>query len=81
MCVLFHPSGCAGVGRQGATTSVPPNVVELIERFQRNRDVYTRSEYKEPRARVEFTERQIDALVYELHGLTEEEIAIVEGQT
>jgi hypothetical protein len=26
------------------------------------------------------TDRQIDRLVYELYGLTEEEIAIVEGQ-
>ena len=28
---------------------------------------------------VEATDRQIDALVYELYGLTEEEIGIVEG--
>ena len=29
--------------------------------------------------RIEATDREIDALVYELYGLTEEEIAIVEG--
>ena len=29
---------------------------------------------------IEATDRQIDALVYELYGLTEEEVAIVEGQ-
>jgi hypothetical protein len=29
--------------------------------------------------RIEATDRQIDALVYELYGLTEEEIGIVEG--
>jgi hypothetical protein len=29
---------------------------------------------------VEATDQQIDALVYELYGLTEEEIAIVEGR-
>jgi len=29
--------------------------------------------------RTDATDRQIDALVYELYGLTEEEIAIVEG--
>jgi hypothetical protein len=28
---------------------------------------------------VDATDRQIDRLVYELYGLTEEEIAIVEG--
>jgi hypothetical protein len=30
--------------------------------------------------RIEATDRQIDALVYELYGLTEEEIGIVEGR-
>jgi hypothetical protein len=29
--------------------------------------------------RIEMTDRQIDALVCELHGLTEAEIAVVEG--
>jgi len=29
---------------------------------------------------IEATNRQIDALVYKLYGLTEEEIAIVEGR-
>jgi hypothetical protein len=29
---------------------------------------------------IEATDRAIDALVYELYGLTEEEIAIVEGR-
>ena len=28
---------------------------------------------------IDTTDRQIDALVYELYGLTEEEIKIVEG--
>jgi hypothetical protein len=28
---------------------------------------------------IEATDREIDALVYELYGLTEEEIAVVEG--
>jgi type II restriction/modification system DNA methylase subunit YeeA len=30
---------------------------------------------------IEATDRQIDALVYELYGLTEDEIGIVEGST
>jgi hypothetical protein len=29
---------------------------------------------------IEATDRQIDALVYELYGLTEEEVAVVEGR-
>ena len=32
------------------------------------------------RRQVESTDRQIDALVYELYGLTEEEIRVVEGE-
>ena len=31
--------------------------------------------------RIEATDREIDRLVYELYGLTEEEIAPVEGAT
>jgi hypothetical protein len=30
-------------------------------------------------AKIEATDRQIDALVYKLYGLTEEEIGVVEG--
>ncbi len=112
--------------------TIPKTVVELVERFARNLDVYKRGDYKETRVRVEFidpffealgwdvrnvrgyteqykdvvhedvltvsvkgdvgpayqlrrqlaaTDRQIDALVYELYGLTEEEIKIVEEAT
>jgi len=32
------------------------------------------------RRQIEATDRQIDGLVYELYGLMEEEIAIVEGR-
>lgn len=31
------------------------------------------------KTQIEATDRQIDALVYELYGLTEEEIRIIEG--
>jgi len=30
---------------------------------------------------IEATDRQIDALVYELYGLTEAEVAVVEGES
>lgn len=40
------------------------------------RQVYYRALY---RRQIEATDRQIDALVYELYGLTEDEIAIVEA--
>ena len=35
--------------------------------------------YKAFQRQIEATDGQIDALVYELYGLTEEEIGIVEG--
>jgi hypothetical protein len=31
--------------------------------------------------RIEATDREMDGIVYELYGLTEEEIALVEGAT
>jgi hypothetical protein len=51
----------------------------LVERFDRNLDLYKRPAYKEARVRVEFIDPFFEALVYELYGLTEEEVAIVEG--
>ena len=37
-------------------------------------------EQEELGRRIERTDRQIDAPVYELYGLTEEEIGVVEGR-
>lgn len=41
-------------------------------RLQAEQDLYQRQ--------IEATDRAIDALVYELYGLTAEEIAVVEGR-
>ncbi len=41
----------------------------------------TASQFKFDRRRIEILDRQIDTLVYELYGLTEEEVKIVEGGT
>jgi hypothetical protein len=40
----------------------------------------TQAEQELYQRQIEETDRQIDALVYELYGLTEEEIKIVEGR-
>jgi hypothetical protein len=94
-------------------SACPPEVLALVERFQRNRDAYRSPAYNEAQARREFidplfkalgwdvdntfglavaetpnartalqrqidaTDRQIDQLVYELYGLTDDEIKIV----
>jgi len=54
-------------------------VAGLVKRFSRNaaalehdRELYQRQ--------IEATDREIDKLVYELYGLTQEEIKIVEGE-
>jgi hypothetical protein len=80
-----------------ATTSVPKEVVQLVERFDRNRDSYLAGGINETQLRsrkplavgrepiallrqIAATDRQIDQLVYELYGLTQEEIRTVEGE-
>ena len=72
----------------------PPDAVKrLVDRFDQDRKVFLSSDYKEeqlPKAKtsheqeslqrqIAATDKQIDALVYELYGLTEEEVRIVEG--
>jgi hypothetical protein len=52
----------------------PLEVANLVERFRRN---LKGRQMLQPQ--IEITDKQIDALVYELYGLTEEEIRIVEG--
>jgi hypothetical protein len=48
------------------SSSVPSKMVEDRKLIQRQ---------------IDATDRSIDALVYELYGLTQEEIGIVEGQS
>ena len=56
-------------------------LVSLVERMLalHKRSASTPQEKEMIRREVESTDRGIDKLVYELYGLTEEEIAIVEG--
>jgi len=65
-------------------------VSSLVDRFQRNIDAYRNPAYNETQLRIEFlqkkslqgqieaTDQQIDRLVYDLYGLTDQEIKIVE---
>jgi hypothetical protein len=66
-------------------------IADLVDRFARNLDIYTRPDYKETQLSVErmldlqknpveATDEEIAALVYELYGMTEKKIAIVEGR-
>jgi hypothetical protein len=60
---------------------VPAEISQLLELFERNIDQYRAPAFTEAalQRRIEMTDRQIDALVYELYELTPEEIKVVEG--
>jgi hypothetical protein len=57
-------------------------MVLLVERMLElhKRNPRTPQEQEMVKREIESTDRRIDALVYELYGLTEEEIRIVEGK-
>jgi len=59
-------------------------MIELVETMlQLNKDLHNAKlpEQKEQlKARIDYTDKKIDKLVYDLYGLTEEEIRIVEGE-
>jgi hypothetical protein len=63
----------------------PVEILRLVERFGEHIDSYQAGTYNEEQLRLEFlnpffevTVEGIDRLVYELYGLTAEEIGIVE---
>ena len=62
---------------------VPAEISQLVELFERNYDQYRDPAFTEAalQRRIEMTDRQIDALVYELPAgeMTLEEIKVVEG--
>ena len=47
-----------------------PEAWEMNGKVRRNKQLYQRQ--------IKATDRQVDALVYDLYGLTEEEITVVE---
>jgi len=48
---------------------VPSELVELVERFRRNLDIYKRADYKETRVRVEFVDPLFEALGWDVRNL------------
>jgi type II restriction/modification system DNA methylase subunit YeeA len=59
-------------------TEIPAEIFELIKRFEDNKEAY--HEKTSLQRQIDATDKQIDLLVYELYGLTEDEIKIVEGK-
>jgi adenine-specific DNA-methyltransferase len=52
----------------------------IVEAKQRQADATTDRDIQFYDRRVADLDRQIDELVYELYGLTEEEVALIEGR-
>ena len=61
--------------------AAPKEIIRLVELFERNLADYRSGKSYETQLQRQITDtdKQIDALVYELYGLTEEEIGIVEA--
>ena len=65
----------------------PESIIELVRLFESNYDQYRSPLFSETKAperamlqnQIELTDRQIDRLVYDLYGLTADEIAVVDG--
>ena len=68
-------------GKSKAIASLQRNVAHLIAMQSHLLEVNTPHEGKALQRQISVTDSQIDQLVYELYGLTDEEIKIVEGAT
>ena len=55
--------------------------MQMLDLNKKLPDVRLDHEKKMIQWQIDATDRQINTLVYELYGLTEEEIAVVEGNT
>jgi len=77
-----YPRNLAGDGPEDRSIQSHDKMVSLVEKMldlhRRLSESKTCSEKTILSRQIEATDRQIDGLVYELYGLTEEEIAIVE---
>jgi hypothetical protein len=56
----------------------PEIILQLVENFELHRRAYLSHDHNETQMCREFIDRQIDELVYELYGLTEEEDRVAE---
>jgi adenine-specific DNA-methyltransferase len=58
---------------------LPSLVDQMLETQEKAQSTKTESDKKHFQQKIEILDKQIDELVYELYGLTEEEVAMVEG--
>ncbi len=65
--------------------SYTTGIKRLVEKFGEHKDSYKSGKYNDHnknliQRQIDYTDSEIDKLVYELYGLTEDEIKIVEGE-
>ncbi len=53
----------------------------MLDLHKHIKDIHSDTQKSILQRQIEATDREIDQLVYELYGLTDEEIKIVEGET
>jgi len=75
---LIDTSNPQDVARHDRMVSLVERMLDLHKQLSEAR---TPQEQTALQRRIEATDKQIDALVYELYGLTEDEITIIEGQS
>ncbi|MBN1889609.1 MAG: hypothetical protein JW850_16555 [Thermoflexales bacterium] len=75
----IHPidfSSPADVARHDQMVQLVERMLDLHKRLAAAQSPHDKTQLQR---QIEATDKQIDALVYELYGLTDEEIRIVEG--
>ena len=77
MTTLPFPSLLQDKARHDRMVSLVEQMLSLNKQFQTAKTDHEKTSLQR---QIEFTDRQIDQLVYELYGLTEDEIKIVEGK-
>ena len=62
-------------------SKIEKNVIMLLNLYEEKQTVKLQSKIEQIQSRIDYCEDKIDRAVYELYGLTEEEIRIVEGKS
>ncbi|MCI0476926.1 MAG: hypothetical protein L0Y55_11805, partial [Anaerolineales bacterium] len=69
-----------GIERRAVHDRMVQLVEQMLDLHKRLHAAQTQTDRELYQRQIDATDKQIDALVYELYGLTEEEIKIVEGK-
>jgi hypothetical protein len=76
----FRENEATLLNAEEANIEMVLHVEQMLDLHKRRHAAKTETDKKLYQQQIDATDKQIDALVYELYGLTDEEIKIVEGQ-